>query len=64
VARGDVPRDVADDAATGQALLNFLLRAIACGATDVATVSSLTALREEELDGRPFRDVLRAHLSS
>jgi citrate lyase beta subunit len=64
VARGDVPRDVADDVATGQALLNFLLRAISCGATDVATVSSLTALREEELDGRPFRDVLRAHLSS
>lgn len=64
VARGDAPRDIADDVATGQALLNFLLRAIACGATDVATASSLTGLSAAELDGRPFRDVLQARLSA
>jgi citrate lyase beta subunit len=64
VARGDAPRDIADDVATGQALLNFLLRAIACGATDVTTASSLTGLSAAELDGRPFRDVLQARLSA
>jgi citrate lyase beta subunit len=64
VARGDAPRDIADDVATGQALLNFLLRAIACGATDPATVSSLSGLTATELDGRPFREVLQARLSA
>jgi citrate lyase beta subunit len=69
VARGDAlprghPRDIADDVATGQALLNFLLRAIACGATDVATASSLIGLSAAELDGRPFRDILQARLSA
>jgi citrate lyase beta subunit len=69
VARGDAlprghRRDIADDVATGQALLNFLLRTIACGATDVATASSLTGLSAAELDGRPFRDVLQARLSA
>jgi citrate lyase beta subunit len=60
VARGDAPRDVADDVATGQALLNFLLRAIACGAADRAEMAGLTGLRAELLDGRPFRRVLSA----
>jgi citrate lyase beta subunit len=69
VARGDAlpnghPRDIADDVATGQALLNFLLRAIACGATDVTTASSLTGLSAAELDGRAFRDILQARLSA
>jgi hypothetical protein len=58
--RGDAPRDIADDLATGQALLNFLLRAIACGAADRAEVASLTGIGAELLDGRPFRDVLTA----
>ena len=60
VARNDAPRDIADDAATGQALLNFLLRAIACGATDGAEAAAATGLRAELLDGRPFRSVLSA----
>jgi citrate lyase beta subunit len=60
VARGDAPRDIADDVATGQALLNFLLRAIACGAAERAEMAALTGLRAELLDGRPFRHVLSA----
>ena len=60
VSRGDAPRDIADDVATGQALLNFLLRAIACGAADRGETASLSGLRPEWLDGRPFRDVLSA----
>jgi citrate lyase beta subunit len=60
VARGDAPRDIADDVATGQALLNFLLRALACGAADRAETAALTGLRAELLDGRPFRSVLSA----
>ena len=41
-------------------LLNFLLRAIACGATDRAEASAATGLSAELLDGRPFRSVLSA----
>jgi citrate lyase beta subunit len=59
-ARGSTPRDIADDVATGQALLNFLLRAIACGATNRAEASAATGLPAELLDGRPFRSVLSA----
>jgi citrate lyase beta subunit len=60
LARGDAPRDIADDVATGQALLNFLLRAIACGAADRAEMASVTGLRAELLDGRSFHSVLTA----
>lgn len=60
VGRADAPRDIADDVATGQALLNFLLRAIACGAADRAAMASLTGIPAELLDGRPFQDVLTA----
>ena len=58
VSRGDAPRDIADDVATGQALLNFLLRAIACGAADRAETAALCGLRAELLDGRAFRSIL------
>ncbi len=59
VTRGEAPRDIADDVATGQALLNFLLRAIACGAADKATIASRTGIEEEVLDGRPFERIMR-----
>jgi hypothetical protein len=58
VRRTDAARDVADDVATGQALLNFLARGIACGAIDQAKAASLTGLRLEHFDGRPFRAVM------
>jgi citrate lyase beta subunit len=59
-AQGAGPRDIADDVATGQALLNVLLRAIACGAADRAEVAAATGLDAELLDGRSFRSVLSA----
>jgi citrate lyase beta subunit len=40
---------VFDDAATGQALLNFLLRAVNCGAVTAAEALARTGLEEEEL---------------
>jgi hypothetical protein len=55
VARSDAPRDIADDAATGQALLNFVLRAIACGAADRSAMAALSGLPADVFDGRPFR---------
>ena len=58
VAQGDAPRDIADDVATGQALLNFLLRAIACGAADRATIAAQTGIGEELLDGRAFGSIV------
>ena len=60
VARPAGPRDIADELATGQALLNFLLRAIACGAADRATIAEQTGIAETLLDGRPFRQVVMA----
>jgi hypothetical protein len=48
-----------DDAATGQALVNFLTRALHSGAITIeeALASGLT---EKELDGRSFRAILKA----
>jgi len=40
---------VFDDAATGQALLNFLLRAVNCGAVSSADALARTGLEEEDL---------------
>lgn len=59
-AKPAAPRDIADDLATGQALLNFLLRAVACGAADRATIAAQTGIGETLLDGRPVGEVLSA----
>jgi hypothetical protein len=50
--------DVFDDAATGQALLNFFLRAINCGAIGVDEATRRTGLTLEELQGRSFLRIL------
>jgi hypothetical protein len=52
-----------DDAATGQALMNFFLRARACGAItdDEALASGLTI---GELEGGSFAKVLRDRKAS
>lgn len=54
--------DVFDDAATGQGLLNYFLRGIACGAIteDEAQVTGLTL---EEIRGRSFVKILDARRS-
>lgn len=51
---------VFDDAATGQGLLNFFLRAINCGAVPEADVPALTGLSIEELRSASFLKILEA----
>jgi citrate lyase beta subunit len=49
--------DVFDDAATGQGLLNFFLRAIACGAVTLEEACA-TGLTEAELRSRSFTAIM------
>ena len=51
--------DVFDDAATGQGLLNYFLRAINCGAIDEAEAERLTGVTPEELQLRSFVKILK-----
>ncbi len=49
--------DVFDDAATGQGLLNYFLRALACGAISLEEAEA-TGLSAEEIRGRSFLAIL------
>ncbi|MDB4948931.1 MAG: hypothetical protein JWM27_1580 [Gemmatimonadetes bacterium] len=51
--------DVFDDAATGQALLNFFLRGINCGALTEEETVRRTTLTFDELRGRSFLKILQ-----
>jgi citrate lyase beta subunit len=51
--------DVFDDAATGQGLLNYFLRALNCGAIDVTEIAQ-TGLTTEEFGLRSFAKILEA----
>jgi citrate lyase beta subunit len=51
--------DVFDDAATGQGLLNFFLRAINSGALSEAEAGAMIDLTAEELRARSFTKILR-----
>ncbi len=51
--------DVFDDAATGQGLLNYFLRAINCGAATEEETLARTGLTLEELRGRSFVTILK-----
>jgi hypothetical protein len=51
--------DVFDDAATAQGLLNYFLRALNCGAIDIADVAQ-TGLTREEVGLRSFPKILEA----
>jgi citrate lyase beta subunit len=50
--------DVFDDAATGQGLLNYFLRAINCGAISESEAPALTGLSLEELRSASFAKIL------
>jgi len=50
--------DVFDDAATGQGLLNFFLKAINSGAVTEDEVTAATTLTKEELETRSFLKIL------
>jgi citrate lyase beta subunit len=51
--------DVFDDAATGQGLLNYFLRAINCGAVTEQEAQALTSLSLEELQSGSFVRILK-----
>jgi citrate lyase beta subunit len=51
--------DVFDDAATGQGLLNFFLRAMNCGAIEPSEAESLSGLTIAELRGASFVKIIR-----
>ena len=50
--------DVFDDAATGQGLLNFFLKALNSGAVTEEEVTAATTLTHEELQTRSFLKIL------
>lgn len=56
-ARATLSGAVFDDAATGQGLLNYFLRALNCGAI-TAQEAALTGLTPEEIGGRSFVKIL------
>ena len=51
--------DVFDDAATGQGLLNYFLRAVNCGALSESEAVAKSGLTLEELRGRSFLGILK-----
>jgi hypothetical protein len=51
-------KEVADDAATGQGLLNHFRRAIRCGAVTLDEAQTLTGLSKEELQAGSFAHIL------
>lgn len=51
--------DVFDDAATGQGLLNFFLRALNCGAVRESEIGELTGLTLEELHSGSFVAIVK-----
>ncbi|MRG97331.1 DUF6986 family protein [Polyangium spumosum] len=55
--------DVFDDAATGQGLLNYFLRAIACGALTEAEAEQMTGLGAADFATRSFVKILAARKS-
>jgi hypothetical protein len=56
-AKATLVGEVFDDAATGQGLLNYFLRALACGAVSLDELA-VTGLTEEELRTRSFLAIL------
>jgi len=58
-AKATLVGDVFDDAATGQGLLNYFLRAINCGAITEAEALELSSLTHEELRAGSFVKILK-----
>ena len=58
-AKATLVGDVFDDAATGQGLLNYFLRAINCGAVTEDEAMQLSSLTHEELLSGSFMKILR-----
>jgi citrate lyase beta subunit len=60
-AKATLVGDVFDDAATGQGLLNYFLRAINCGALTEEEALALSSLSLEELRSASFVKILKNH---
>src|SRR4029450_3010021 len=58
-AKATLVGDVFDDAATGQGLLNYFLRAINCGALTEGEALNLSSLTLEELRSSSFVKILK-----
>jgi hypothetical protein len=58
-AQATLVRDVFDDAATGQGLLNYFLRAMNCGAITEDEAIEMSGLTVEELRARSFTEILK-----
>ena len=58
-AKATLVGDVFDDAATGQGLLNYFLRAINCGAITEAEAANLSGLTLPELHSASFVKILK-----
>jgi citrate lyase beta subunit len=58
-AKATLVGDVFDDAATGQGLLNYFLRAINCGAVTEDEATKLTSLTHDELISASFVKILK-----
>ena len=63
-AKATLVGEIFDDAATGQGLLNYFLRAINCGAIDEAEATSRTGLTVDELRTRSFLRILEGRRGS
>jgi hypothetical protein len=55
--------DIAEDAATGQALLNYFLKAINSGAISMEE-AMLTGLTRKEIESRSFAQILKNRMQS
>jgi citrate lyase beta subunit len=51
--------EVFDDAATGQGLLNYFLRAMSCGAIPEGDIPALTGITQQQLRTASFAEILR-----
>ncbi len=61
-AKATLVGDVFDDAATGQGLLNYFLRAINCGAITAEEATERTGLTVDELETRSFLKILESRI--
>jgi citrate lyase beta subunit len=58
-AQATIVGDVFDDAATGQGLLNYFLRAVSCGAVPENDIPALTGLTLDQLHSASFAAILK-----
>lgn len=63
-AQATLAGDIFDDAATGQGLLNYFLRAMNCGAITEQEAVQMSGLTLDELRGRSFTKILKLRMKN